>query len=50
MAGMLADSRDYPGFDREFANGNKVRKMIRRKMKRNETRQTRRTIHEESSK
>jgi hypothetical protein len=48
MAGMLADSRDYSGFDREFANGNKIRSMIRRKMKRQETNDVRRMIDEET--
>ncbi len=44
MAGMLADSRGYSGFDREWANGNGVREMIRRKVKRQETRTWRRNV------
>lgn len=45
MAGLLADSRDYAGFDREWANGNGVRRMIRRRMKRVESRNTRQAIN-----
>jgi hypothetical protein len=49
MAGMLADSRDYPGFDQEWANGNAIRRMIRRKVKRQEANAVRRAINEERS-
>jgi hypothetical protein len=47
MAGMLADSRAYRGFDSEIVNGGSARKDLRRRMKRRENRDWSRTVRRE---